>query len=337
MHSSLKAKARVLRPAKLIGLRAAGLILITGMLASCTPSYFPMEEQTTEPRIDGDVFIARDGTALSLTVWGPRKEPKKIVIAAHSFGDFRAAFALIGEHLASQDIAVWAYDQRGFGDGPHRGLWSDKETLVQDFQDFIVAVRTVAGKEQPFYLLGESMGAAVVIAALATNEMPLPDAVILSGPGVRENRPRRYWYNVGLWILTHIWPSYEASVDRPYDVRLAETHAKRWSEDPRIINQVRMDTYFGLIQLSDLASDTASSVKVPTLVLFGSEDTQIHPKSLCALMDRLDSNGTLKLFQGKPHLMFQVKEQYIVLPLISRWLENLGVGLKSDQSSFCAV
>lgn len=318
-------------------IHACGLCLLAGMVSSCMPSYVPMGEDMTEPHLDGDVFVARDGAKLPFTVWGPRSDPKKIVIAAHSFGEHRDAYALIGEHFSKQDVAVWAFDQRGFGDAPHRGLWSDKETMVTDFRDFTLAVQSEAGGESPLYMVGESMGAAVVLAALANTDIPQPEAIVLSGPGVREDRPRRYWYNAGLWLITRFWPDYEADAERTYDDRLADYHAKRWAEDPRIIDRVRMDTYFGLIRLSDWASNTASGVNVPTLVLFGSEDSQIHPKSLCALMNRLGSAGTLKLFDGKPHLMFQIEEQDMVLPLLENWLREPLATAGAEQATFCTA
>lgn len=317
--------------------RALGLaIAAVALLAACAPTYKPMGPMTVEPHIAADAFIARDGTRLPLSVWGPRENASAIVVAAHSFGEFRDAFALIGEHLAAQNIAVWAFDQRGFGNGPHPGQWAGTDTMVQDFKDFTSTVRKAAGPTTPLVMLGESMGGAVVLSALADSDLPRPRAVILSGPGVREDRPRRYWYNAGLWLATRIVPGYEADVPRPYDTRLADYHAKRWSTDPKIINKVRLDTYYGLIRLSDFASDTADNNGVPTLVLYGTEDDQIHPKSVCALMKRLGNAGTLKVFQDKPHLMFQVKDQERVLNLIEQWIASPPPQLSSDTIDFCA-
>lgn len=289
-----------------------------------------------DPHLTEDAFIASDGARLPYTVWGPRENARAIVVAAHSFGEFRDAYALIGEHLAGNDVAVWAYDQRGFGDAPHPGLWAGTETMIQDFQDFATAVQNTAGADRPMLMLGESMGAAVVLSALSDSATPKPKAVILSGPGVREDRPRRYWFNVGLWLVTRIAPGYAVDVPRPYDDRLADYHATRWSTDPKIIKNVRLDTYYGLIRLSDLASDSANDTGVPTLILYGTEDDQIHPKSICALMERLGSSGTLKAFQGKPHLMFQDKEQDRVLELIEQWVEAPSAGMTSDAPSFCS-
>jgi len=295
-----------------------------------------MGPAVSEPRIENGSFIARDGVVLPLTVWGPRTNPDKVVIAAHSFGEFRDAFALIGAHLAERNIAVWAYDQRGFGNAPHRGLWAGTDTMINDFQDFTQAVRTVAGPEAPHILMGESMGAAVVIGAVTRGAFPRPHALILSGPGVRENRPKRYWFNAGLWALTRVAASYEADVPRTYDDRLADYHASRWAENPKIIDKVRLDTYHGLIRLSDYASEAASEISAPTLVLFGTEDSQIHPRSICALGKRLGAGGTFRIFEGGPHLMFQVRDQNKILDLIDTWIEAPDTNMSDDLGEFCA-
>lgn len=310
-------------------------IAAIALLTACAPTYKPMGPMTVEPHIAADTFVARDGTRLPLTVWGPRENASTVVVAAHSFGEFRDAFTLIGRHLATQNISLWAFDQRGFGDGPHPGVWAGTETMVQDFKDFTSAVLDTTGTDTPLVMLGESMGAAVVLATASDPSTPKPKAVILSGPGVREDRPRRYWFNTGLWFATRAFAGYEADVPRPYDSRLADYHAKRWSTDPKIISQVRLDTYYGLIRLSDFASDTAQDTGVPTLVLYGTEDDQIHPKSICALMARLGESGTLKVFEDKPHLMFQIKEQEVLLGLIEQWIAAPATNIESDSLDSC--
>lgn len=91
-------------------IHAVSLVLLLALLSSCLPTTMQMGTQITRPRIEDDVFVTRDRTQLPVSVWGPRDNLEKIVLAAHSFDEFRNAYALIGDHLASQGIAVWAYD-----------------------------------------------------------------------------------------------------------------------------------------------------------------------------------------------------------------------------------
>jgi len=49
--------------------------------------------------------------------WLPDGTPGAIVLALHGFNDYSNAFATTGQAFAASGIAVFAYDQRGFGAG----------------------------------------------------------------------------------------------------------------------------------------------------------------------------------------------------------------------------
>ena len=43
-------------------------------------------------------------------------QPTAVVLGLHGYGDYREAFGLAGRWLAARGVAVYAYDQRGFGE-----------------------------------------------------------------------------------------------------------------------------------------------------------------------------------------------------------------------------
>ena len=49
--------------------------------------------------------------AAPLKSWLPRTPPTGVIIALHSFGDYSAAFDLIGPWFAEKGYAVYAWDQ----------------------------------------------------------------------------------------------------------------------------------------------------------------------------------------------------------------------------------
>src|SRR3546814_3307728 len=77
-------------------------------------------------------LITADGTTLPLRHWAPPEgtAPHGVVLALHGFNDYSNAFADSGPALAAQGLEVYAYDQRGFGEAPHRGLWPGVEALT---------------------------------------------------------------------------------------------------------------------------------------------------------------------------------------------------------------
>src|SRR5690606_22726582 len=103
-----------------------------------------------------------------------------------------------GYYFSARDIAVYAYDQRGFGDTEERGIWAGQQNLTGDLRQMILAVRELH-PNVPLYVLGESMGGAVVINALAEENFPPIDGAILSAPAVWGSKTMPPLYRATLW------------------------------------------------------------------------------------------------------------------------------------------
>jgi acylglycerol lipase len=136
-------------------------------LMGCAPTVIPAGTSVRTPSLEDGRYIAADGTALKLAVWpavgAPQKAPKAVILGIHGFGDYRNAWEEPAEIWAADGITTYAYDQRGFGSSPTRGRWAGTPTMVDDIR----AVASLIRREYPgvpFYLAGESMGGALVLA-----------------------------------------------------------------------------------------------------------------------------------------------------------------------------
>ncbi|MBN8530815.1 MAG: alpha/beta fold hydrolase [Alphaproteobacteria bacterium] len=148
-------------------MRRLVLFLLLPLLAACaTPQVQTAHPNASAaPSITGDRLIARDGAQLPLERWLPGSA-KAVIVALHGFNDYARAFALPASYWARHGVATYAYDQRGFGRTPPRGVWAGEQLLSSDLADAVVAVRA-AHPGVPVYVLGESMGGAVALHALA--------------------------------------------------------------------------------------------------------------------------------------------------------------------------
>ena len=87
------------------------------------------------PRLEGDRFISFDGAALGLSHWDVANgEPWAVVVGLHGMDDYAGAFHLAAPYWASQGVATYAYDQRGFGRGAERGVWGGEGLMVEDLR-----------------------------------------------------------------------------------------------------------------------------------------------------------------------------------------------------------
>ncbi len=182
---------------------------------------------------------------MAMQQWTPPGDMRGVIVALHSFGDYRAAFNLAAPALARRGYRVYAFDQAGFGTRNLNDRWAGEERLVDDAARAVAdAARQHPG--QPLYLLGESLGGAVaILVAHRHPELPIR-GLILAAPAVREGIRLRYGWNVLIASAAILAPGYRLTVNRaPDDPLLAPEAARRLADDPRVMRRVRMDSYWG--------------------------------------------------------------------------------------------
>ncbi|HTK35724.1 MAG TPA: lysophospholipase [Caulobacteraceae bacterium] len=233
------------------------------------------------PRLETGAFVTGDGTVLPMEVWAAQGEPSTVLVALHGMNDYARAFAYgSAAWWASQGITTYAYDQRGFGRAPHRGVWAGTELMVEDLRTFTALLRArhpgaVVG------VLGHSMGGAVAIAAFASDRPPVADRLIVAAPAVWGWREQPLANRAALWVSAHIAPSWKLSAPRWLVERVRASDNLEvllaMGRDPNMIFDTRIDAIYGLVQLMQQADNELGRVRTPLLYLYGAHD-QIIPR-----------------------------------------------------------
>jgi acylglycerol lipase len=223
------------------------------------------------PELTAHELIAVDGVHLPLRVWLPTGEVTAVILALHGFNDYSNAFATPAAALAGRGIATYAYDQRGFGGAPLRGRWPGQHQLAADL---VTASRLLRARYPgvPLYLLGESMGGAVVAVAMtgaAGTPRPEADGVILSAPAVWGRPTMTVFERVALWVSVRLLPSQVVTGQGIVRVTPSDNVAmlRALSADPLVIKGARVDAIYGLVDLMDSALAAAPRLDMPLLYL----------------------------------------------------------------------
>jgi acylglycerol lipase len=281
-----------------------------------------------------DRFIAGDGVALPLRAWLPNGEPSAIVIALHGLNDYSNAFASPAQRLVAQGIAVYAYDQRGFGASPRRGRWGGESAMVEDA---IVAARLLRQRYRgiPLYLLGESMGGAVAIIAV-TGPTPAPvDGVILSAPGVWGRQTMNVFERVGLWFIGQMPALQFSQRSLPYRIHPSDNIAmlRALGADPLVLKEARTETLTGVVDLMSAAFARTSRLTAPVLILYGEKDEIVPRDALAAFITKLPiaarSHQHVALYPNGYHLLLRDLQSATVLTDIVAWMHDPGANLPS--------
>jgi acylglycerol lipase len=301
----------------------AAVVATLYVLSACSPLVNHPGKQVIAPKIENEYYLAVDGSKLPVRTWLPKNRPvTSAIIALHGFNDYSNFFTKPGKFLSSHGIASYAYDQRGFGSAPGRGLWSGIDAYTRDLSSFAEVIRA-RHPDVPLYILGESMGGAVTIVAMTGSHPPNVDGVILIAPAVwgRDTMP---WYQ--RWLLAvsaHTLPWLELTgkgLHRSPSDNIEMLRAL--GRDPRVIKGTRIDTVYGLSNLMDEALSQAENLRVPTLVQYGKHD-QIIPKSPIFLMLEKMPTATRKAFyENGYHMLLRDLQADKPLADIAAWITD---------------
>ena len=253
------------------------------LLAACAPLVERPGPAVAPPAWRDYFFHAADGATLPYRVWMPDDaRPKAAIVALHGFNDYGNFFAQPGEYLRQRGVVSYAYDQRGFGATAKAGLWPGSDALKNDLRAFARLARA-RHPGIPLYLLGESMGGAVILAAGA--EAPLEaDGAILSAPAVWGRIAMPWYQKLALWLGAHATP-WAKVTGRGLDITPSDNVEMLLAlgRDPLVIKETRVDAIHGLVGLMDEALDSAPRFQAPALILYGQKD-EVIPKAPTRLM-----------------------------------------------------
>jgi alpha-beta hydrolase superfamily lysophospholipase len=309
--------------------------LVVAMLAlalaqACAPRVQEAAPRVLAPLIDGDAVVVADGARLPLRAWLPEGPPRAVLVAVHGFNDYGNSFAIPAETWAAEGLAVYAYDQRGFGAGVEPGVWPGVAALVDDLAEVTKAVRE-RHPHAPLYLVGVSMGGGVAMAALARGRVPEARGAVLVAPAVWGRETMNVFYRAALWAAAHTVPWLKVS-GRGLDIIPSDNveMLRALGEDPLVIKETRIDALWGMVNLMDAALAAAPSIAKPLLILYGARDEIIPREPTARMLCPLDGRYQVAVYGEGYHMLLRDLQAEVVHRDVAAWIESAARPLPSE-------
>jgi len=298
-------------------------LMLLVMTAACTPlSQRVQVVEHSQARFTKNTFVTADGAELPLRRWLPKGKPKAVILALHGFNDYSYAFDIPGHYLSTHGVAVYAYDQRGFGAAPMTGIWAGEENLVNDLRQGVTLVKK-RYPHTPIYVLGESMGGAVSLLALSDPSFPKIHGLILVAPAVWGGEAMNPLMRGSLWFWAHILPGYKLTGED------LEIHASdniemliAMGRDPLVIKKTRIDAVYGLVELMGDAYTIAPQVQGTSILLHGDRDEVIPRTPVESVAKRFTTPLTVIYYPRGYHMLLRDLEGKTVTHDILKWIES---------------
>lgn len=271
-----------------------------------------------------EAFTTDDGVRLPLRTFPAGQHPKAMLVALHGFNDYGGSFEEPARYFAQAGIETVAYDQRGFGGAPDRGKWAGTQVMVDDFVAFLHFVRR-DHPDLPLFVLGESMGGAVISVALAQETEIRIDGVILATPAIWARDTMPWYQRFAIWGGAGVAPALILSstkfgiVSSDNAAMLAEL-----AKDPLTIKGTRLDTLSGLSDLMDQAILSVPKLRFRTLIIYGLRDVMIPRRPMIALLERWPQdaprNFRFGLYPDGYHMLLRDLQRNVVWKDIVSWM-----------------
>ncbi|WP_431023725.1 lysophospholipase [Halomonas sp. H5] len=285
------------------------------------------------PPYAGYVEVAED-RRLPYRQWLPAGEPRALVLALHGFNDHAGSFTLLGEALSARGIALYAYDQRGFGTTGARGHWPGEAALVADTRAMLAWLEAQY-PTTPRYLLGKSMGAAVALRVLA--ERPPVAGGLLVAPAVWGRNTMPWYQRLGLWLGMRLAPEARFSARTARRLGIEPTDdpeiRRQLARDPLLLRSARIEALDGVARLMDAALAAAPDQPGPLLLLYGEADQVIPEAAVCTLLADLPPPPAwrLALYPEGYHMLTRYRGRAQTEADLAAWLRDPAAPLPSGQ------
>jgi acylglycerol lipase len=318
--------------------RRARVLVAMFWLASCAAPAPPQDVHPATPPVTDGYFVMPDGTRLPYRTWMPSGKPWAVVLALHGMNDSRDAWEYPAPDLARAGIAVFAPDQWGFGAAPRRGRWAGTATMVDDARHMAMALHQ-RYPDTRLILLGESMGAAVLMLLAAEPDPPPANGYVLVSPAVWGRVEMNMFLRVGLWFFSNAFPDVRVTGRGFVHIVASDNRAaiRRLGDDPLTIHATRWDTIRGLVNLMDDALAAAPEFRGRALFLYGGHDELIPKRAAAATWRALSPEEREAFYPAGYHLLLRDHERITPIEDIMSWIRDPNAPLPSGADRAAAA
>jgi alpha-beta hydrolase superfamily lysophospholipase len=303
---------------------AAVFLLILGGCTARLPPFGTPDRTLVMHPVPDEVFTMADGVALPVREWLPVGAPRAVILALHGFNDSRDQWALPAPVFNAAGMAVYAPDQRGFGDTADRGAWPGVAALVNDADTM---ARTLVQRYPgvPVYVMGESMGGAVALdLAARPNPPPIAGTIMLS-PAVWGRAEQGLVLSSALWAADTVAPGYHITAgDVPVRIRASDNREAliALARNPLTLRSTQVAALNGLVNLMDSAQAAAPAVKGRSFIAYGEKDELVPVEAMKVAWAHLPPDTRRAVYPNGYHLLMRDKGRQAVIDDVIAWIEH---------------
>jgi len=260
-----------------------------------------------------------DGAKLAYRAW-PLPDGKITFAVVHGLGEHAGRYRRFADGMAKHGFGTFALDLRGHGNSPgQRGHVDSWSQWTDDVSAFVAHVASITGGE--VVPLGHSFGGATLLSTVLAGKLSDARRFIVSSPALKVKVKVPAWKIRLGTTASKVLPklALDNEVDPKLLSRIPEV-VEAYRADPLVHSKISLRLYTEWLAASRDILNRAGEIKVPFLILAGTNDGLIDPEGSKELHAKAPSMSELRLLEGRYHEPFNDRDNEEVFTLIANWL-----------------
>lgn len=249
------------------------------------------------------------------------KNTKAVVVLAHGMGEHSSRYQNVVKKLNKNHFSVVAFDHFGHGKTVgKRGHNPSFDAVLESITKTIEKAREIF-PDKPIFLYGHSMGGNAVINYVLRINNDVK-GVIATSPFLKlAFRPPKIKLVVGK-LLQKIAPSVTMGNELdPNDLSRDKTEVENYKNDTLVHDQISPNFSLTFIESGDWAIKNAGKLKIPTLILHGTNDKIIDYKGSEEFANNTQM-ASVQLYEGAYHELQHDLCKEEMTEDVSNWLNT---------------
>jgi acylglycerol lipase len=261
------------------------------------------------------------GLNLFYQYWLPDQNPKAVLMIVHGLAEHSSRYTNIVNYFVPRAYAVCGFDYRGHGKSEGLRCYTDR------FSDYVSDVRAFFEKVHQehsnlkIFLVGHSMGATIAVAYAVKYQHDLA-GLIISGVGLKPGSSISPALKAVARLISVLSPKMGLTVLDATAISRDKAVVDAYVNDP-LVYRGKITARLGaeMINTIDKLPSLIPEIKLPIIIMHGTEDRLCNPEGSQILYNRVGSRDkTLKLYKGFYHEIFNEPEHEKVMADVETWL-----------------
>ena len=262
-----------------------------------------------------------NGQVLRGMINSPGENPKAVIVLVHGRGDHIQRYIPWADLFIKEGFAFTGVDLPGHGRSEGRRGHIKNYRLLEEMIHILLDSCRKTFPGIPIYLYGQSLGGGIVLDYLLRNNPKIKGAIVLS-PWLRLSfEPPR-----SKIILAHVMKNLVPGLVLSAGLNVSHISnnavvGENFKSDPLTHNKISLSLFHGAMNAAGYSLDHASELRVPTLIIHGSDDLITSPGGSREFAEK-SGKAVLRIWEGGYHELHNEPFKDEVFRFILDWMDN---------------